>query len=83
MLSVTDQTKSLMARTKALLDQRDPLTLREIAKGSGVGLEWLRKFHHGHIERPDVDRVEKVHQYLSDYEASKRFAHRPTEARAS
>lgn len=83
MLSVTDQTKSLIARTKALLDQRDSLTLREIAKGSEVGLEWLRKFHHGHIERPDVDRVERVQQYLSDYEASKRFKLRQPEARAS
>jgi transcriptional regulator with XRE-family HTH domain len=82
MISVTDQTKSLFAKTKALLDQRTPLTLREVAEGSGVGLEWLRKFHHGHIERPDVDRVEKVQQYLLDFEAAKRFNQRQGEARA-
>lgn len=80
MISVADQTKSLLQDTKILLEQREPLTLREIAEGSAVELEWLRKFHGGHIERPNIERVERVYRYLSDFKAAKRFESR--EARA-
>ena len=80
MISVADQTKSLLQDTKILLEQRNPLTLREIAAGAGVGLEWLRKLHGGHIERPDIERVEKVHRYLCDFRAAKRFERRESYA---
>jgi transcriptional regulator with XRE-family HTH domain len=73
MLSVADQTKSLLQNTRALLEKRRSLTLREIATAAGVELEWLRKLHYGHIRSPNIERVERVHKYLTDYNTAQRF----------
>lgn len=84
MADVPNSTESLLSRTKKLLAQRGELTLREIAEGAGVGHEWLRSFlYGGRIKDPGVTRLEKLHNYLSDYEAAKRFEHRKPEARAN
>lgn len=77
-----DTTESLLTRTKKLLDQRGNLTLREIAEGAGVGHEWLRSFLYGdRIKDPGISRLEKLHNFLVDYHAARRFQER-TEARA-
>ena len=54
----------LYDETMTLLQQA-PKTRREIAKGAGVGLEWLTKFAQGRIPDPGIRRVEKLRAYLS------------------
>lgn len=81
MISVADQTKYLIETTKKLLAERSPLSLREIAAGADVELEWLRKFTNTDLKKPAIDRVERVHEYLEAFKAAKRFGLR-TEARA-
>ena len=76
MLSVTDQTESLVVGTKKALGERGNLGLREIADGSGVGYEWLRKFVYGGISKPDISRVERVHTFMREWQAAKRYAAR-------
>lgn len=84
MTDVPDSTESLLSRTKKLLAQRGALTLREIAEGAGVGHEWLRSFAYGdRIKDPGITRLEKLHNYLTEYHAAKRFNERQGEARAS
>lgn len=84
MESVSDSTESLLERTKKLLGQRGDLTLREIAEGAGVGHEWLRSFLYGdRIREPGVSKIEKLHNFLTDYQAAQRFKLRSDEARAS
>jgi hypothetical protein len=63
------------------LADRAPLSLREIAAGANVELEWLRKFTNTNLKKPAIDRVERVHDYLQAFKAAKRFGMR-TEARA-
>lgn len=82
MPNVPDQTESLVSRTKNLLAQRGDLSLREVAKGAGVGYEWLRKFAYDLIEEPSANRIERLHNYLADYQAAQRFK-RDAETRAS
>lgn len=83
MQDVPDSTESLLSRTKKLLAQRDGLSLRQIAEGAGVGHQWVRGLVYGAIKDPGVSRLEKLHNFLADYQASKRFELRKTEARAS
>lgn len=83
MTEAANSTESLLDRTKKLLDQRGDATLREIAEGAGVGHEWLRGFVYGAIKDPGVSRLEKLHNFLVEYQAAKRFAQRSGEARAS
>ncbi len=66
-------TESLLERTKRLLEERGDLTIRQIAAGANVGYEWLRKLIYEGIESPGVDRIERVHNYLADARAAKRF----------
>lgn len=73
MLSVADQTKSLLQNTRALLEKRGALTLREIAVAAGVPLEWLRKLLYENIAHPNIARVEQVHHYLTDFNTAQRF----------
>lgn len=83
MENVPDSTESLLDRTKKLLTQRGDLTLREIADGAGVGHEWLRSFMYGdRIREPGVLKIQKIHDFLADYQAAQRFKHRD-EARAN
>lgn len=84
MPDVPNSTESLLSRTKKLLAQRGELSLREIAEGAGVGHEWLRSLVYGErIKDPGVTRLEKLHNFLTDYQAAKRFNDRKPEARAS
>lgn len=84
MTSVPDSTESLLDRTKKLLDGRGELTLREIAEGAEVGHEWLRSFLYGdRIREPGVLKIERVHNFLVEYQAARRFQQRAEEARAS
>lgn len=83
MTNGSDFTESLLDRTKKLLDQRGELTLRQIAEGAGVGHEWLRSFLYGNrIKDPGVSRLEKLHNFLTEYQAAQRFQKRG-EARVS
>ncbi len=50
--------------TRALLEQRGRITLAHIARQTGVGPEWLKKYAQGHIDDPGVNKVQKVHDYL-------------------
>lgn len=68
-----DATESLLDRTKKLLSDVEGLTLREIANGAGVGHEWVRKIAYGGIDDPGVKRLEKLHAFLTEYHAAKRF----------
>jgi len=79
--AMPDVTESLLSRTKKLLDQRGELTLRQVAEGAGVGLEWVRGLTYGAIKDPGISRLEKLHGFLVEYHAAKRFEHRG-EARA-
>lgn len=77
-----NSTESLLTRTKKLLDQRGELSLREIAEGAGVGHEWVRSIaYEGRIVDPGISRLEKLHNFLVDYHAARRFKER-SEARA-
>jgi transcriptional regulator with XRE-family HTH domain len=78
MPNVTDSTESLLDRTKRLLRERGDLSLREIAEGAGVGHQWLRSIVYEAIEEPGVTKLEKVHNYLVEYQAAKRFQERET-----
>ncbi len=83
MADVPNSTESLLTRTKKLLDQRGKTSLREIAEGAGVGHEWLKSIaYDNRIGDPGVTRLEKLHNYLVDLHAARRFQER-AEARAS
>lgn len=83
MPNAPDATESLLAKTKRLLQERGELSLREIAHGAGVGHQWLRSLCYGAIAEPGVTKLEKVHNYLTEYNAAQRFKLRQGEARAS
>ena len=54
---------NLLDKTKVLLSvSKEPR--REIAKGAGVGFEWLRAFEEGRTNHPSVVRVQALHDYL-------------------
>ncbi len=46
--------ENLLNSTRELLENREDVTLIEIAEGAGVGYEWLQKFNQGAIEDPGV-----------------------------
>lgn len=83
MASVLDLTESLLARTKILLKERGDTTLREIAEATGISEHWLRSFSCDRAENPGVQRLEKLHNYLIEYHAAKRFKERQAETRAN
>lgn len=54
----------LLERTLALLyATKEPL--RSIAQGADVGHDWLKKLKGKQIENPSVNRIERLHEYLS------------------
>ncbi len=59
--------KPLLERTKALLERLhgERLTYQEIADGSDVDREWLAKLARGEIPEPGVNKVQRVHDFLS------------------
>ncbi len=42
---------------------------RVIAKGASVDIEWLHKFAQGHIKEPGVNKVQRLHDYLSQQDS--------------
>jgi transcriptional regulator with XRE-family HTH domain len=84
MASVPDLTESLVDRTKKLLKAvRGKLSLRELAEQTSINEHWLRSFACGRADNPSVQRLEKLHNYLTEYHAAQRFRERREEARAS
>lgn len=55
---------TLLQRTRELL-HASQLKRREIAEGSGVDEEWIKKFKAGKIGRPGVDKIEPLHNFLA------------------
>ena len=56
---------NLLDKTKVLLPvAKTSMSLREIARGAGVGFEWLRKFDDGTSQHPSVVRVQALHDFL-------------------
>ena len=53
----------LLPKTRQLLADCDQ-TLTAIAKGAGVGVEWLKKFKADLIPNPGVNNVQALHDYL-------------------
>lgn len=83
MVAELDATESLLVRTKRLLDARGDTPLREIAAGADVPLEWLKSFSCGRATNPGVLTIERLHAYLTEFHAARRFAAKQGEARAS
>jgi hypothetical protein len=71
-----DLTESLLTRTKRLLADRGDTPLREIAEGAEVEMEWLKSIAYGRIKNPGVLTLEKLHAYLIDWHAARRFQQR-------
>ena len=65
---------NLLDRTYQLLKKTE-LTFPEIADGAGVGIDWLKKFKGRFIESPGVNRVQRVHDFLSSSRAQRRNGH--------
>lgn len=61
--------RTLLAATRKLLTGSDE-TLPEIARGAGVGYEWLKKFANGAIPNPGVNAVQSLHDYLAKRRAA-------------
>ena len=84
MANVLDLTESLLDRTKKLLDARgDEMSLRQIAVETGINEHWLRSFSAGRADNPGVQRLEKLHNFLAEYHAARRFQQRQSEPRAN
>lgn len=83
MIERPDSTESLLDRTKKLLADRGDTSLREIADGAELGLEWVKSIAYGRSDNPGIKPLEKLHSYLVDFHAAKRFQRRSSEARAS
>lgn len=59
----------LLARTYRLLDATN-LTYAQLAEGAGVERHWVEKFKQRKISTgAGVDKVQRVHDYLTAYEA--------------
>ena len=57
---------TLLGMTRDLLAQaKGQYTQEQIAAGSDVTLTWLQKFVRGAIPDPGVERVQRVHDFLS------------------
>lgn len=76
-----DTTESLLDRTKKLLAERGDTSLREIADGADVDFEWVKSIHYNRIADPGVLKLEKLHLYLVDFHAAKRFQQRAVDTR--
>lgn len=58
--------KPLLARTHELLDRlHGRYTYQQIADGSEVDREWLAKLARGEIPEPGVNKIQRVHDFLS------------------
>ena len=61
-------TENLLEKTYQLLEATD-LTYRQIAAGASIDSNWLAKFKQRQIKEPGVGKVQRVHDFLSAYEA--------------
>ena len=50
--------------TLKLLRESDE-SLMDIAKGADVGYNWLRRLMRGDYKDPSVNRIERIHKYLT------------------
>lgn len=55
----------LLDTTLELVRLRGEMTLRQVADGAEVDFEWLSKFSRGEITDPGVQKVQRVHDFLS------------------
>lgn len=39
---------------------------REVAEATGLGYEWLAKLSQGAIQDPGVNKIERLHKFLSE-----------------
>lgn len=56
-------TTSLLDTTVALL--RDRGRYREVAEATGLGYDWINKLVQGQIKDPGVNKIERLHKYLT------------------
>jgi hypothetical protein len=61
---MTRVNKPLLDRTYELLDSTE-LSVPEVASGAEVGAEWLKKLRSRCIEDPSVNRIQRLHDFLS------------------
>lgn len=54
----------ILVETLALLKKTDT-ALPQIAQETGLGYEWLKKLRAGAIPDPSINRVHKLHLYLT------------------
>jgi hypothetical protein len=57
-------TVSMLEKTVGLLKSCG-LPLNEVANTTGLGYEWLKKLKQGDIQDPGVNRIEKLHNFLT------------------
>lgn len=60
-------TVQLLPRTRELLANCE-LSLKEIADGSGLGFEWLKKFKSEADHDFGVNRVQTLHDFLLEHQ---------------
>lgn len=58
------ESASLLETTIALL--REHGRYREVADATGLGYDWLAKLAQGAIADPGVNKIERLHRYLSE-----------------
>lgn len=42
---------------------------REVSEATGLNYDWIAKLVQGHIEDPGVNKVERLHRFLTEEEA--------------
>lgn len=61
-----DAPGSLVTRTLILL-QNDERSLPAISRQSGIPFYWLRSFKENRVPSPNVNRVQRLYEFLSGY----------------
>lgn len=57
------ESNSLLDTTVHLLRERG--RYREVADATGLGYDWINKLVQGQIKDPGVNKIERLHRYLS------------------
>lgn len=55
---------SMLETTVHLLRERGGY--REVAEATGLGYDWINKLVQGQIKDPGVNKIERLHRYLSE-----------------
>lgn len=58
------ETTSLLDSTVHLLRERG--RYREVAQATGLGYDWINKLVQGQIRDPGVNKIERLHKYLTN-----------------